>query len=1540
MIKLVKIIALSSLFVGISNVSSYGFLLPPGPVTPTVDAPTDVTFGLKNVGSTAQNVAAQAQTYANNATSAVKAAKKEYMSKFTGWMGGLFQKKEKQDMPGSKTIEETKIADIYDADSVKQALYQLFLAYPVDCNKGADEYDQCRAYEAKAQEFYEDTVIEIYTSSRLLETELETLTTEVDNLSTTFAGGSSGADGAESGDDENGAWKNAFNAYETMDSILKITQEVLAMKVQYEAALLLHNQVTPADYVSKKERKAKEKAAQEAQTSYNTEYEHLKFASTGVISHRDTLMFGQLGLITQADVKLNSTQTVADTLDEEEDDEEYIYNPSLYGNVTFEEATKPNIDSPFAGNEEKIKELDKITPIYEKAQEALMVHNLMQSLDSYQEIFKSYHQYQRLHQKSVEAVADADQCVIQYLSRRYSSPETIWKGDMPDAAVNDYDARQGISGWAIKAFELAKSEESTPVNAEDLGTIEINTNVDINDVNGFQSIQKELEQKNNSGLANPSQTEEVEKATRESQMISFNIGSEAAQLLVEDQYKTSPQWGRPNVKFPIWNDQIGFYNQYISGKYANIKEYLQQYDVSTVIVDIAYPLNDILTEDEEERANNRAGLDSLSAQLQKEGIGTDPASVLEELEKNRDELLAQALNSKNLRVQSLESRKKSIQSQIDKTTELLSGYSEQLNTAQENKLKAQAGVNTQEKQLQYQEERRGDLEDNIIKQGDVEYTTETYEVSPETTKQVYSTQYQENTEQKMLFDTGSVVSEYKDNVNKLNYTAKQNLESSSVTSNPDGSLSLYPEDNATVEVPTNTEKKTLFRRRPFSDNGEYAPSSLPKYSLSHTLYFGAQYNTFNYDQEKAKLDAELDSKIVETSEYETLERTDVAEEQVQEAQQAEYTQTNETEKEVINLEDTGGMALAKEEINRYQQEVSKNDELSTQLKTQVDSKDKELEVLNKQLEEVESEISKEEQNYISQVQQIEQAYNQKLEEAKKYIEQKRRAKATLDLVSYYQEKIGLPVAGEDGIIPPFSLLSILRTASGLTENTRSYAIQLVSDAQKSIMNLGDEMYVGSYGDKILSIHQDLMTKLKSLPIEGLKSFSSSVGAYAQTASIIKPLTSMFQKMLIEQSCIDDVCMQEDTEYFVGSYGKERDFMAPKNSLKEYLPPLREVVHFDDVDYDNVEKTDKGGISKEGLLNSGGKFPGIWKLILKDKAFVDKDIDLKTLLSEGGETATFMRGGRYPCRLDDRIIDVNNASGYFTVYTEKALSEEATDEERAYRPAGMYQLPECNEITVEDNGEIFDKLYITVTDKIEDVSGSAYGTIFQAYSGTRTHSELGTLLKATDSGLYYNDAPNTVFKRLEKMSEEKQDSSSYTANMQDIIYEKTFLDHNQIGNFLSFVEQEISYRQAVEELKLSVDEAKADLFEQFEKIGFVPRADYDLANQEDYDLTKDTLNRYKNSLINEGQQQLEKVNVQNNDVVEERVEKIKNIFTALRKDKEAYISLNDTTDSGSDLDERIKTEEVNHQVTSEYKKKADEEFEKQIKSYPIPFRAAY
>ena len=74
------------------------------------------------------------------------------------------------------------------------------MAYPIDCDKNAENFAACAAYKQKAEEFYQDTVIEIYTSVRLMEQTMAELTAEVENLSSTFTG--VGGGGAESGDDE------------------------------------------------------------------------------------------------------------------------------------------------------------------------------------------------------------------------------------------------------------------------------------------------------------------------------------------------------------------------------------------------------------------------------------------------------------------------------------------------------------------------------------------------------------------------------------------------------------------------------------------------------------------------------------------------------------------------------------------------------------------------------------------------------------------------------------------------------------------------------------------------------------------------------------------------------------------------------------------------------------------------------------------------------------------------------------------------------------------------------------------------------------------------------------------------------------------------------------------------------------------------------------------------------------------------------------------------------------------------------------------
>ena len=145
---------------------------------------------------------------------------------------------------------------------------------------------------------------------------------------------------------------------------------------------------------------------------------------------------------------------------------------------------------------------------------------------------------------------------------------------------------------------------------------------------------------------------------------------------------------------------------------------------------------------------------------------------------------------------------------------------------------------------------------------------------------------------------------------------------------------------------------------------------------------------------------------------------------------------------------------------------------------------------------------------------------------------------------------------------------------------------------------------------------------------------------------------------------------------------------------------------------------------------------------------------------------------------------------------------------------------------------------------------------------------------------------------------------------------------------------------MEELKASLDEVNDMLKEQLVEAGFTPTADFDISKDEDYELARSSLDRLKNKLVEEGFSGISGVNVSDNEVVEERLNKIKRIFTALRKDKDELLPLNENSPSDSELDEQIKTEEVNKSVVGEYDKKVEEEFQKQLNNFKPPFCAAY
>ena len=96
----------------------------------------------------------------------------------------------------------------------------------------------------------------------------------------------------------------------------------------------------------------------------------------------------------------------------------------------------------------------------------------------------------------------------------------------------------------------------------------------------------------------------------------------------------------------------------------------------------------------------------------------------------------------------------------------------------------------------------------------------------------------------------------------------------------------------------------------------------------------------------------------------------------------------------INEEDGEDMALAKVQLSENQENAAANEKKAAQLKSFSEQKGQEISSLNRQIENVDQQIKAVEADYAAQVQKIEQAYYQKLEEAQKYIESKRQAKKT------------------------------------------------------------------------------------------------------------------------------------------------------------------------------------------------------------------------------------------------------------------------------------------------------------------------------------------------------------------------------------------------------------------------------------------------------------------------------------------------------------------------------------------------------------------
>ena len=410
---------------------------------PTIDGVTDALFGTEIVGSTMSNANTGLIMEVQGNIQDIKAKYKEYANDYEGVM-----LKDKAPLEGTRTITSSEKSDIKDPSTTKRAVYDLFLAAPSN-----DFYEQ-RDYQAQSIRFYQDTLIEVNTAVNRLEQEYnDNLKEKISNMSDDLL---SGENGAEVGDDENGSWKNNYNAYKTFDDLVQIWEELVALKAQLTVAKAIKDDIAPAkpaesDAPLKSGDNTQSLTTSQAEDTSSAEPQHYAFNSP---LHTETLAFAQ-----------QSTGT-------------YRYNPETDSSITFVDAPTPDIDSPFAGSRNELKDLERLNPIYNTAVKGMKIHNLIQSLPSKKALFDQYHQYEKLHEKAVAKDKETDNCALRYLSKYYQNPEQTWYGAYIGEQVTDYDLRKGVSGWAISSYDTAKAALSNPIDSEDLAEMELDASLD------------------------------------------------------------------------------------------------------------------------------------------------------------------------------------------------------------------------------------------------------------------------------------------------------------------------------------------------------------------------------------------------------------------------------------------------------------------------------------------------------------------------------------------------------------------------------------------------------------------------------------------------------------------------------------------------------------------------------------------------------------------------------------------------------------------------------------------------------------------------------------------------------------------------------------------------------------------------------------------------------------------------------------------------------------------------------------------------------
>lgn len=455
-----------------------------------------------------------------------------------------------------------------------------------------------------------------------------------------------------------------------------------------------------------------------------------------------------------------------------------------------------------------------------------------------------------------------------------------------------------------------------------------------------------------------------------------------------------------------------------------------------------------------------------------------------------------------------------------------------------------------------------------------------------------------------------------------------------------------------------------------------------------------------------------------------------------------------------------------------------------------------------------------------------------------------------------------------------SVVSIAQAMAGI----------IIEEGLNDLDELGENLYTEAYYWRIEEIHNEMISKLKAVNL-----------TFTAAEQLISPVLSI-KNLLVFSEFLEGIdTSPELVDFFVGATPKDRDLKAPFKLRGFDLPPVREVFHFDAVDYTNMkpaqdeesgdeedgdwldklfEKSDKASanrkryIDKEDFLNYGGYIPPIWEHMLKDFPFVESRLPLKDVLGdEDGEceTVTFSRGGVMPCLYGNGkyVMDVNKKSNFINRDAEendkenlRACASVKNNDGKAYHPFWKVNLSEW---VLKDDVPPSDCEY----------------------------SELGLLFEADKhNNLYIRKSPFKNFNRVNRLGD-KDINKMLPKRKKNLAAAKiSELSRNQIGDFLKQAEVEKKSKENLEEAEAEYEKSKEAVYALFEEQGFVPSKNFSLSNKDDYNQAIKVLKTVKNQRLDKATKALEEVNAKEENRLAKEKQQYKEKKEKLKNDKKS------------------------------------------------------